>query len=114
MIQYVVLPFNKKLNLLRSHSTRCQWPTLDQENWCLHCGKKFSGRSVRVRQSKGGALCLECGTPGCDGSPSDWAPFPYWDPKDPDTQRELQKKAGHPRSSCRRKLCAPADDDLAA
>jgi hypothetical protein len=79
MIEYVTLPFNKKLNLLRDHSCGCEWPDLDQEHWCLHCGKKFSGHSVRVWRDATGYLWLECGTPDCDGSPIDWAPYPWWD-----------------------------------
>jgi hypothetical protein len=81
MTSYVSLPFNKKLNLLRAHSMGCEWPNLEQEQWCLHCGKKFNGHSVRVWQDSTGALWLECGTPDCDGSPIDWAPEPWWDSK---------------------------------
>ena len=33
MTDYVSLPFNKKLNLLRNHSMGCDWPNLDQEHW---------------------------------------------------------------------------------
>jgi hypothetical protein len=93
-MKYVSLPYNKKLNLLREHCAGCDWPDLDQEQWCLHCSKKFTGHAARVWQDTAGALWLECGTPGCDGSPIDWAPFPWWDPDySENKQNKNQKKA---------------------
>jgi hypothetical protein len=99
MSQYVSLPHNKKLNLLRVHSLGCEWPDLDQEHWCLHCRKKFNGHSVRVWQDSKGALWLECGTAGCDGSPIDWAPYPWWDKKHRESSRrkEREPKRGRKR-----------------
>ena len=91
MTDYVALPFNKKLNLLRDHSLGCDWPNLDQEHWCLHCRKKFNGHSLRVWQSEDNRLWLECGTPDCDGSPIDWAPYPWWNPRHPATKDYLKK-----------------------
>lgn len=112
MTKYVVLPFNKKLNLLRAHAVGCGWPDLDQEHWCLHCRRKFNGHSVRVWRTSDGSLWLECGTPGCDGSPVDWAPFPWWDPKDPETRRQLKKKAGQPKRKAPRQPSNLPDDDV--
>src|SRR6266404_1263021 len=97
MIQYISLPHNKKLNLLREHSLGCEWPNLEQEHWCLHCRKRFSGLAARVWQGEDGSLWLECGTPGCDGSPIDWAPFPWWDPKHPEAKSRRKKSAKRPR-----------------
>lgn len=96
MLNYVTLPHNKKLNLLRAHSLGCDWPNLDQEHGCLHCRQKFDGHLVRVWQSEDGRLRLECGTPGCDGLPIDWAPYPWWRSKHPapKTYRTQQKKTG--------------------
>ena len=91
MTNYISLPHNKKLNLLREHSFGCDWPDLEHTNWCLHCGRKFDGLSVRVWQAKDGSLWLECGTPDCDGSPIDWAPYPWWDPKHPETKARKKK-----------------------
>jgi hypothetical protein len=91
MTKYVSLPHNKKLNLLRAHSPDCEWPDLDQEQWCLHCDRKFNGHSARVWQAEDGSLWLECGTPDCNGSPIDWAPFPWWDPKNPATKDYMKK-----------------------
>src|SRR6266567_3036626 len=94
MTDYVSLPYNKKLNLLREHGFSCEWPNLEHENWCLHCRRKFSGLTVRVWRDGNGSLWLECGTPGCDGSPIDWAPYPWWDPKY--TEPKAQKKKSKP------------------
>ena len=103
MSKYVALPFNKKLNLLREHSMNCEWPDLDQEHWCLHCEKKFSGHSVRVWRDAEGGLWLECGTPECDGSPIDWAPYPWWDPKHPETRAYLKRTSKPKRRRSRKK-----------
>ena len=103
MTKYVSLPHNKKLNLLRAHSVGCEWPNLEQEQWCLHCTQKFNGHSVRVWEDGNRELWLECGTPGCDRSPIDWAPYPWWDEKHPETKRYLKSKKrrskGGPKTS---------------
>ena len=110
MPKYVTLAFNKKLNLLRQHSIGCDWPDLDQEYWCLHCGQKFNGHMARVWQDDEGALWLECGTPECDGSPIDWAPYPWWDPKHPATKKYLKSQSKPKRK--RRTKTGPTDDDV--
>ncbi len=114
MTDYVSLPFNKKLNLLREHSMGCDWPDLDQEHWCLHCRKKFNGHSVRVWKSEDNRLWLECGTPDCDGSPIDWAPYPWWNPKHPATKDYLKKAKTEtkPKSKPRRRRKAADSDDV--
>ncbi len=89
MTDYIELPHNKKLNLLRDHDG--DWPNLDHEKWCLHCGKKFNGHSVRVWKDDQGSLWLECGTPECDGSPIDWADYPWWDESHPLTKKHLKE-----------------------
>jgi hypothetical protein len=112
MTHYVCLPFNKKLNLLRQHSFGCDWPNLEQEHWCLHCGQKFSGHMVRVWQDAQGALWLECGTPGCDGSPIDWAPSPWWDTKHPATRKKRKKSSPRPKRKKGSQELPPDDDDV--
>jgi hypothetical protein len=97
MMRYVELPHNKKLNLLRAHSLGCEWPNLEQEHWCLHCGQKFSGHAARVWQDEEGGLWLECGTPDCNGSPIDWAPYPWWDDRHPATKAFLKAKRSRKR-----------------
>src|SRR6266704_3221055 len=111
MTRYVTLPFNKKLNLLREHCfDDGEWTDLDHEKWCLHCGKKFSGHSVRVWQDNQGSLWLECGTPDCDGSPIDWAEFPWWDPEHPETRKG--EKGQKPKRKRGRKKRSGDDDDV--
>jgi len=111
MSNYVDLPYNKKLNLLRAHSMGCDWPNLDQEHWCLHCRKKFNGHSARVWRSKDGALWLECGTPGCDGSPIDWAPYPWWNPRHPET-KAAEKQSKKPPKPRRKSKPRPEGDGV--
>jgi hypothetical protein len=89
-MNYVVLPHNKKLNLLRAHDG--EWPDLDQVKWCLHCGGSFTGHQVRVWQDEAGRLWLECGTPNCDGSPIDWADYPWWDEKRRPTRSQVKRR----------------------
>lgn len=101
MTDYVDLPHNKKLNLLRDHDG--EWPDLDHEKWCLHCGKQFNGHSVRVWKDGDCKLWLECGTPACDGSPIDWADYPWWDEKHPATKSYLRKRRKPKRHRRRRR-----------
>jgi hypothetical protein len=108
MTNYVSLSHNKKLNLLRAHSCGCEWPNLEQEHWCLHCRKKFDGHSVRVWQDTEGALWLECGTPGCDGSPIDWAPHPWWD----ETYSAPKRSAKSPKSRSKRGKKKSGEDEV--
>ena len=110
MMHYVSLPFNKKLNLLRQHSMGCEWPNLEQEHWCLHCGRKFSGHAVRVWQDGEGSLWLECGTPGCNGSPIDWALVPWWDPKHPAAKARSKKPRSKAKGKSRKKAKGQDDD----
>lgn len=77
----------------------------------MHCARKFSGHLVRVWQDEAGALWLECGTPGCDGSPIDWAPYPWWDPEHPAPKARV-KKHKPKRSRGSRKAGSSADDDV--
>ncbi|RBP45288.1 hypothetical protein DES53_103286 [Roseimicrobium gellanilyticum] len=88
-MNYVDLPHNKKLNLLNEHDG--DWENLEQSKWCLHCSQSFTGLATRVWKDDDGRLWLECGTPGCDGSPIDWAPYPWWDDTHPATIEYLKK-----------------------
>jgi hypothetical protein len=110
MTKYVELPHNKKLNLLREHSMGCDWPDLDQKHWCLHCRKKFNGHSVRVWKSEDNRLWLECGTPGCDGSPIDWAPYPWWDPDNPEAKAPPKRAKGQAKTRRKPKRSPPGDE----
>jgi hypothetical protein len=93
MTNYITLSDQDKLQLLREHTLEGVWPNLRHTNWCLHCEKEFDGASVRVWKDRHGELWLECGTPGCSGSPIDWAPYPWWDSSHPLTlKREAKRK----------------------
>lgn len=73
--QPIEVPDDEKLEILNRHSiTGPGWNSLDETQWCLHCCKTFTGRSVRVYRDPGfpDGYSIECGTPGCDGSPIDW------------------------------------------
>jgi hypothetical protein len=97
MSEYVELSDAEKLQLLQEHSFQAPFPTLGQKNWCLHCEKEFDGYSARVWKGGDGSLWLECGTPGCDGSPIDWAPYPWWDPDHPLTRKHEADVGGQTR-----------------
>lgn len=106
-MNYVELPHNKKLNLLNDHDG--DWENLEQSKWCLHCNKSFTGLSARVWKDEQGKLWLECGTPGCGGSPIDWAPYPWWDENHPATKEYLSRPPKKRRGKSGRK---GADDDI--
>ena len=76
-MKYESVTEEQKLQLLREHLDEIRWKSLDQKAWCLHCDKQFAGKDVRVYRH-GSDLLLECGTPGCDGSPLDWAGKSWW------------------------------------
>ena len=96
MSKYVTLDEVSKLKLLQEHSFQAPFPTLDQKNWCLHCEQEFDGHSVRVWEAGDGELWLECGTPKCDGSPIDWAPHPWWDPRHPASKKHDDEQGEDP------------------
>lgn len=95
-MRYITLDDTSKLNLLREHSFQAPFPDLNQKNWCLHCEKEFDGHSVRVWKDGNGELWLECGTPNCDGSPIDWAPYPWWDPDHPASKKHKAEHGDDP------------------
>ena len=64
----------------------------------------------RVWQSEDDRLWLECGTPECDGSPIDWAPYPWWDPKHPATKDYLKKAKAEARLKPKPKRGRKASD----
>jgi len=88
MKQYVEITAAAKLKLLNKHSMGKNWKSLGETRWCLHCESQFTGHSVRVYRDEDPELWLECGTPGCDGSPIDWADYPWWDENHPKTKAE--------------------------
>jgi hypothetical protein len=83
--EYVELPSDEKLKLLNEHSMKGNWDSLDEKKWCLHCEKQFTGLSARIYREDG-KLWVECGTLDCDGSPIDFADYPWWDGNHPLTK----------------------------
>ena len=79
------LPPEETLALFNEHAFKHGDATSpDDEVWCLHCDKAFKVRDVRVLRDPSQShafkdgISLECGTPGCDGSPLDWSDNPWW------------------------------------
>jgi hypothetical protein len=93
--EYIEISPDEKLKLLNEHGIGVTWGSLDDEKWCLHCEKKFSGSSARIYRENG-ELWVECGTPDCDGSPIDFANYPWWDPNHPLTQEHDQAMGEFP------------------
>jgi hypothetical protein len=94
MTNYIQLSPKEKFSLLQEHSCGTDWTSLDDKKWCLHCSKQFSGHSARVYEK--GGLWLECGTPDCDGSPIDWADYPWWDENHPETKAHNKSDGCNP------------------
>lgn len=84
--KYVEISPEEKLALLKEHAIGAEWQSLDDRKWCLHCESEFTGHSVRVYRDNDPGVWLECGTPDCDGSPVDWANYPWWDENHPETK----------------------------
>lgn len=79
------LPPEECVKLFNEHAVKgADVSDPDAEIWCLHCDKAFKVRDVRVVRDPSQArifregVYLECGTPGCDGSPLDWSSSPWW------------------------------------
>ncbi len=89
-MKYIQLSPAEKLKLLNKHSIGIHWKSLDERKWCLHCEAQFTGHSVRVYKDKAGELWLECGTPGCDGSPIDWSDECWWAEDDGKTDAQAE------------------------
>ena len=51
-----------------------QWPSLDEERYCLVCGKIITGRQIEVAGATRGnePLRLNCPTEQCNSIPMDW------------------------------------------
>ena len=81
--EYIEISSAEKLALLQKHSIGAKWENLEDTKWCLHCESQFTGHSARVYKDHDPGLWLECGTEGCNGSPIDWAEYPWWDENHP-------------------------------
>jgi len=65
---------DEKLEVLRRLDQFRQWHSLDDERYCLVCGKIIAGRQIQVAGGTrgNGALRVSCPTQGCNSIPMDW------------------------------------------
>src|SRR4051812_31274143 len=65
---------NEKLDWLRRLDPVRSWEFIDDQRRCLHCGKTFSGRQVRLVGGTRpfGPLRLLCPTRRCSATSADW------------------------------------------
>ena len=65
---------DEKLEVLRRLDQFRQWHSLDEERYCLVCGKLITGRQIQVAGGILGnePLRLSCPTQGCNSIPMDW------------------------------------------
>ena len=65
---------DEKLEVLRRLDQFRQWRSLDDERYCLVCGKIIAGRQIQVAGGTrgNGALRVSCPTQGCNSIPMDW------------------------------------------
>src|SRR5438093_4754124 len=70
----VTLSDADKLDALRRLDQFRQWPSLDEERYCLVCGKIITGRQIEVAGGTrgNGPLQLNCPTERCNSIPMDW------------------------------------------
>jgi len=68
------LPPEDKLDAIRYLDEFRYWHSLDDERRCERCGRVITGRQIVILELHGtrGKLRLQCPTPGCVSSPSDW------------------------------------------
>ena len=65
---------DEKLEVLRRLDQFRQWHSLDEERYCLVCGKLIMGRQIQLAGEicGNGPLRLSCPTQGCNSIPMDW------------------------------------------
>ena len=65
-----------KLHWLRRLDHDHDWKFLDEERYCLRCGRTFTGRQARLvgGTRPHGPLRFRCPTTGCPSTPRDWVP----------------------------------------
>ena len=70
----VTLSDADQLDALRRLDQFRQWPSLDEERYCLVCGKIITGRQIEVAGATRGnePLRLNCPTERCNSIPMDW------------------------------------------
>jgi hypothetical protein len=73
-IPQINLSDEDKLEALRELDQFRHWRSLDDERYCIVCGKLITGRSVKVVSDAlgNGLVRLKCPTDGCNSIPMDW------------------------------------------
>lgn len=62
-----------KLNALRALDQFREWRSLDDQRYCLVCGKIITGRQIQIAGTHGNReLQLSCPTEQCNSIPMDW------------------------------------------
>jgi hypothetical protein len=70
----VTLSDTDKLQVLRRLDQFRQWQSLDDERFCLVCGRLITGRQIQAAGGTrgNGPLRLSCPTKQCNSIPMDW------------------------------------------
>jgi hypothetical protein len=61
-----------KLEILERLDQFRLWHSLDEERYCLVCGKIITGQEIQVNGGENGPLRISCPTEHCNSVPIDW------------------------------------------
>ena len=61
-----------KLEILERLDQFRLWHSLDEERYCLVCGKIITGQEIQVNGGENGPLRVSCPTEHCNSVPIDW------------------------------------------
>jgi hypothetical protein len=61
-----------RLSILRAEDQFTRWNSLDDERFCIVCGKKLNGRQIEIRRFANGSYELRCPTEGCNSGQHQW------------------------------------------
>jgi hypothetical protein len=61
-----------KLEILERLDQFRLWHSLDEERYCLVCGKIITGQEIHVNGGENGPLRISCPTEHCNSVPIDW------------------------------------------
>ena len=61
-----------KLEILKRLDQFRLWHSLDEERYCLVCGKIITGQEIQVNGGENGPLRISCPTEHCNSVPIDW------------------------------------------
>jgi hypothetical protein len=61
-----------KLEILERLDQFRLWHSLDEERYCLVCGKIITGQEIQINGGENGPLRISCPTEHCNSVPIDW------------------------------------------